>query len=84
MKLETEIKKRPESLTKDKIGVLNDRVSIIWEDDVRSAVEWALKEIDKNIEDNNNKSCKHYDFGLNAGLKIAKEIIRRAFEGVIE
>ena len=80
-----------EPLTKEKMFDLRDECESWWDlkdwnfflkEDVKSAVQWLLKEIEKiqnSIEDPDL-----YGEGLFDGLTIAKEKVKKAFEGVEE
>jgi len=78
------------------IPKLKEKFEFCLPEDVKSAVEWLLKEIEKEIERIEiNKSNAPWDYkvanlfspeseGFVKGLKFAKVIIKKAFEGVID
>ena len=91
-----------EPLTKEKIGKGSfeneylllgycDKLLIL--EDVKSAVNWLLKEIEK--EERNREICAYnvssydeggarFQSGFASGLRHAKFLIKKAFEGVVE
>ena len=70
---------KPEPLTKEKIIELNSEESIVYIDELKSAVEWLLKEIEKEKE-------FYYDYQEEqvALLNWVEKLIKKAFSGVIE
>ena len=68
------------NLTENGIEKLDEAVFL---EDIKSAVEWLLKEIDKEQEKILNETHNHgYGIykGMWTGLEIAKEIIKKGFE----
>jgi len=84
----------PEPLTKEKKKKLFDLGYWFHEEDVESAVEWLLKEIEKEIKKHDKyeqelreKGLYHEaleELGFVSGLNIAKMLIKKAFSGVME
>ena len=87
---------KPEPLTKEKIRtVFLDSLSITHKafffEDVKSAVDLVLKEIEKEqekLKEQYKKARKNtqrtWIGGAIGGLEIAKDLIKKAFSGVIE
>ncbi len=85
---------KPEPLTKEKIFrcVEKDRdegYRSLLLNDVKSAVDLVLKEIEKekkNYKEKQEWKDKHQEFyeGVWHGLEITRVLIKKAFEGVIE
>jgi len=83
---------KPEPLTKGKI-IPEKYENFFSEEDVKSAVEWLLKEIEERDFAENKKIAfkeftalenEDYCQGIRTGLEIAKDLIKKAFSGVIE
>ena len=91
---------KPEPLTKEKIVSLESVKPLpkkadlfFFYFDVKSAVEWLLKGIEKRDFDENRKIAfkefttlenEDYCQGIRTGLEIAKDLIKKAFSGVLE
>jgi len=86
----------PEPLTKEKIDEIEDVDMVTMEaydrkivdyKDVKSAVNWLLKEIEKElkeVEEPQTLQEKAWVNGFIQGLGKAKDLIKKAFSGVIE
>jgi len=89
---------KPEPLAKEKIikskVTLGDKkpTELCIKADVKSAVDLVLKEIEekRKLRTVNKKKVEYfnpenpyYHLGINRGLEIAKDLIKKAFEGVM-
>lgn len=89
----------PEPLTKEKIieklakeyEEILESLNAISKDKVKQRVNWLLKEIEKEQEKYEPKVGVSYDRkliywneGVSDGLEIAKDLIKKAFSGVVE
>ena len=82
-----------EPLTKEKI-IPDKYENFVSEEDVKSAVEWLLKEIEKRIKESKEETIRFkeyrnirmFDFwdGKREGFIEAKSLIKKAFEGAID
>lgn len=88
---------KPEPLTKDKImkeKIIRQPLDesykheflnfYVYLDDVKSAVGWLLKEIEKEKQKAEKRMDDDYFRGLRNGYIVAIELTKKAFEGVIE